>query len=80
MTQRDAALKKRQALINKGVVERKGIKICNECIFINKKFHYRVSKNIIVQIYNSVTLPPMILKVWSLPHQADYLNPLKHFF
>ena len=36
MTQRDAALKKRQALINKGVeLESKGIKIHNECIFIN---------------------------------------------
>ena len=58
MTQRDTALKKRQVLINKGV-EHKGIKIHNECIFINHKFHYRVSENISaianLQFCNSAT-------------------------
>ena len=52
MTQRDAALKKRRALIDKGV-ERKGIKIRNECIlfiivmnvFLYYKFHCRVNEN-----------------------------------
>ena len=37
-------LKERRAVIDKGV-ERKEIKIRNECIFINNKFHCRVSEN-----------------------------------
>jgi len=55
MTQRDAALKERQALIDKGI-ERKGIKIRNECILINNKFHCRVSENNInLEFYTPAT-------------------------